>query len=277
MVSVASNLVTFVLALSTVVWLDWRLALLALVLMPAYVIPTRRVGRRRKALKRARRRLMAELTGVLAETLSISGAQLIKVFGTEAVETEPGAGPGSSSCWRSTSAGADRPLVHDALDVVGSLGPALVFAGGGLLVMSGRGRAGHRGRVRRTHGQAVRTCGVAGGGARRRRHLLRLLRAGLRGARPRARDPGHARRRATDLLPGRDQLRGRVVRLSRDSGDAPRDHDRRPPRRDARPGGTVRFGEVDDGRAGPAVARRDGRTGARRRARRPHPHPRLAA
>ena len=88
LVSVASNLVTFVLALVAVVWLDWRLALLALVLLPVYVIPTRRVGRRRKVLKRESQALMAQLTGLLAETLSISGAQLIKVFGTEEVETD---------------------------------------------------------------------------------------------------------------------------------------------------------------------------------------------
>jgi ATP-binding cassette subfamily B protein len=137
LVSVASNFVTFVLSLVAVVWLDWRLALLALVLLPVYVIPTRRVGRRRKALKRESQGLMAQLTGLLAETLSISGAQLIKVFGTEEVEADRVRAQGQVLMdvnVRQALAGRWFTMV---LGVIGSIGPALVFAGGGLLVMRG--------------------------------------------------------------------------------------------------------------------------------------------
>ena len=137
LVSVASNLVTFVLALVAVVWLDWRLALLALVLLPVYVIPTRRVGRRRKVLKRESQALMAQLTGLLAETLSISGAQLIKVFGTEEVETDRLRTQGRRLMdvnVRQALAGRWFTMV---LGVIGSIGPALVFGVGGLLVMRG--------------------------------------------------------------------------------------------------------------------------------------------
>jgi len=62
-----------------VIWLDWRLAIVALALLPVFILPTRLVGRRRKALKRQAQSSLAEVTGVLLETLSVSGALLVKV------------------------------------------------------------------------------------------------------------------------------------------------------------------------------------------------------
>ncbi|HEY0239990.1 MAG TPA: ABC transporter ATP-binding protein [Friedmanniella sp.] len=138
LVSVASNVVTFTLALLTVLWLDWRLAVLALVLMPAYVIPTRRVGRRRKVLKRHSQGLMAQLTGLLAETLSISGAQLIKVFGTEEVETDRVRAKGQELLEVNVKQTLTGRWFTMILGVIESVGPALIFAGGGYLVMRGQ-------------------------------------------------------------------------------------------------------------------------------------------
>ena len=63
--------------------LDWRLGLVAIALLPAFIIPTRRVGARRKAVKRRTQRVMAELTGVLADSLSVSGSLILKLFGGE--------------------------------------------------------------------------------------------------------------------------------------------------------------------------------------------------
>jgi len=51
-------------------------------------VPTRRVGKKRKDLKRQGQGFMAEMTGILVETLSISGALLLKVSGTEEQETQ---------------------------------------------------------------------------------------------------------------------------------------------------------------------------------------------
>jgi ATP-binding cassette subfamily B protein len=138
LVSVASNLVTFVLALATVVWLDWRLALLALVLLPVYVFPTRRVGRRRKELKRRSQALMAQLTGLLAETLSISGAQLIKVFGTEDVEAHRVRAKGAELMEVNVKQALTGRWFAMVLGVIEKIGPAMVFAAGGVLVMRGQ-------------------------------------------------------------------------------------------------------------------------------------------
>lgn len=66
--------------------LDWRLALVAVFFLPFFAIPSRRAGQVRKQIKRAAQEKLAEFVGILSETLSISGALLLKVFGTEATE-----------------------------------------------------------------------------------------------------------------------------------------------------------------------------------------------
>ncbi len=115
--------------------LDWRLGLVALCLLPLFIIPTRRVGRRRKAIKRLTQRALAELTGILTETLSVSGALLLKVFGGEAREAERVAEKGRQLrelSIRQTLLGRWFQMV---LGLFESAGPALVFAVGGWLIM----------------------------------------------------------------------------------------------------------------------------------------------
>ena len=77
------NAMIFTVSSVVIFSLDWRLALVAFGLLPAFIYPARRVGQTRKTLKRRAQARMAEMTGILMETLSVSGALLLKVFGTE--------------------------------------------------------------------------------------------------------------------------------------------------------------------------------------------------
>src|SRR5262245_22847605 len=86
LVDIVQNVVVLVSAIVFVVVLDWRLAIVAIGVLPLFITPTRRVGKTRKTLKRATQARISELTGILTETLSVSGALLVKVFG--ATETE---------------------------------------------------------------------------------------------------------------------------------------------------------------------------------------------
>jgi ATP-binding cassette, subfamily B, bacterial len=67
---------------------DWRLTLVALVLLPLVAIPMRRAGRRVYAARGATQRKLAELTAYLQEVLGISGALLVKAFVRERAEQE---------------------------------------------------------------------------------------------------------------------------------------------------------------------------------------------
>ncbi|MFO0561196.1 MAG: ABC transporter ATP-binding protein [Polyangiales bacterium] len=123
-------------------WLDWRLALVAFAMLPAFVIPTRSVGMKRKKLKRQAQVGMAELTGILSETLSISGALLLKVSGTERREVDrlkAKADDVMALSIKQTQVGRWFQMI---LGLFETFGPALVFAVGGTLVLYGHARLG---------------------------------------------------------------------------------------------------------------------------------------
>jgi ATP-binding cassette subfamily B protein len=138
LVNVVQNLVVLATTTTLIVYLDGRLALVALALLPIFILPTRRVGRKRKRLKRAMQARVAEMTGILMETLSVSGALLLKVFGTEALEGQrlrAKAGEVMALSLAQTLVGRWFNMLMGLFE---TLGPAMVFALGGWLIMHGR-------------------------------------------------------------------------------------------------------------------------------------------
>jgi ATP-binding cassette subfamily B protein len=134
--------VVFLSSATLVVALDWRLGFVAIGLLPLFVIPTRRVGARRKALKRENQRVMAELTGLLTESLSASGALLLKLFGAEDRQVGRVAEKGRALralSMRQTLLGRWFQL---ALGLFESAGPAIIFLTGGFLIIHGQLKLG---------------------------------------------------------------------------------------------------------------------------------------
>src|SRR5690349_5380238 len=74
LVDIAQNAIVMISTSVFLVALDWRLAFLAIGVLPLFIGPARSVGRKRKALKRAAQARTTELTGLVGETLSLSGA-----------------------------------------------------------------------------------------------------------------------------------------------------------------------------------------------------------
>ena len=83
---VVNNAIVAGTTLGLMIAFDWRLTLVALVLLPLVAIPMRRAGRRVYAARGATQRKLAELTAYLQEVLGISGALLIKAFVRERAE-----------------------------------------------------------------------------------------------------------------------------------------------------------------------------------------------
>ncbi|MDA1096627.1 MAG: ABC transporter ATP-binding protein [Chloroflexi bacterium] len=86
--SIASNVLTVVPTLALMFYLSWRLTLLSLALLPFFLYPTRRVGRIRRALSREAQQRIADLSSQVQETLSVSGALLVRTSGQEEAETQ---------------------------------------------------------------------------------------------------------------------------------------------------------------------------------------------
>ena len=138
LVAAVENTIVFVATAALIVYLDWRLALLALGVLPLFVIPTRRAGRRRKQLRRASQAALAELTGILAETLSISGAALMRIFGAERFEAERLRAKGRELIDLSLKQTLAGRWFQMLMGLFETIGPALVFGAGGYFVLSGR-------------------------------------------------------------------------------------------------------------------------------------------
>ena len=83
---VARDAIVTVTTLALMFAFDWRLTLVALVMLPLVAIPMRRAGQRVYEARGATQRKLAELTAYLQEVLGISGALLVKAFGRERSE-----------------------------------------------------------------------------------------------------------------------------------------------------------------------------------------------
>jgi len=137
MISVFSNVFGAGATLVVMLQMEWRLTLAALAVLPLLILPSRRVGR---VLRRATREQMeanARMNSILNETLNLSGALLVKLFGRTADEDRRYAGEAAQV----RDLGVRRALVGRwffmALSVVSALGTALVFWLGAVLVIRG--------------------------------------------------------------------------------------------------------------------------------------------
>ncbi len=82
-----TNVLTLGIALAIMFSLEWRLALLAMVVLPLWVYPTMRVGGVMRRLQLEYQQEAAEMSAHLEETLSVSGAMLVKTFGRQDFES----------------------------------------------------------------------------------------------------------------------------------------------------------------------------------------------
>ena len=135
--SVVSNVVVLITTLVAMSFLEWRLTLLALVLLPLFVIPAKRVGRRLAGITREGFDLNASMNTTMTERFNVSGALLVKLFGRQEDEqrgfTER-AGRVRDIGIRSAMYGR---VFLTSLTLVGAVGAAVIYLVGGHLVISG--------------------------------------------------------------------------------------------------------------------------------------------
>jgi ATP-binding cassette subfamily B protein len=79
--TVAQNATTVIASLVAMCLLNWRLALISLVFVPLFVWLTRRVGKVRRRITTEQQRRLADISALVAESLSVSGIMLGKTMG----------------------------------------------------------------------------------------------------------------------------------------------------------------------------------------------------
>ncbi|WP_439592316.1 ABC transporter ATP-binding protein [Microbacterium sp.] len=85
--SILGNVVTVIASLVAMIIIDWRLTLIAVVLMPFLVLVQRRVGQVRARIAGETQESLSELTSITQETLSVSGILLSKSFNRQRTES----------------------------------------------------------------------------------------------------------------------------------------------------------------------------------------------
>ena len=135
---VVSNLVMLVLTLVVMINLSWQVTLLALVLLPVFLLPARRMGSRLAQLEREAANHNAVMGTQLTERFSAPGATLIKLFGRPQQESAEFA----ARAGRVRDIGVRTAMLQwvfiTALTLVSALALALVYGLGGYYALIGR-------------------------------------------------------------------------------------------------------------------------------------------
>ncbi|MEU3225274.1 ABC transporter ATP-binding protein [Streptomyces sp. NPDC006976] len=134
---VVSNLVTLVLTLAVMLTISWQITLLALVLLPVFVVPARRMGSRMARMQREAAAHNAAMGTQMTERFSAPGATLVKLFGRPADESaEFAARAGRVRDIGIRTAMAQSTFIT-ALTLVSALALALVYGLGGYYALRG--------------------------------------------------------------------------------------------------------------------------------------------
>ncbi|MGC5014424.1 ABC transporter ATP-binding protein [Streptosporangium sp. DT93] len=134
---VAGNLVTLTLTLAVMLGISWQLTLLALALLPVFVLPARRVGTRLARMERQAADHNAAMSTQMTERFSAPGATLVKLFGRPAQESAEF----FDRARRVRDIGVRTAMVQSvfvtALTGVSALALALVYGLGGVFALNG--------------------------------------------------------------------------------------------------------------------------------------------
>lgn len=132
---IVDNLISVTVTIAFMLSLEWRVTLLALALLPLFVIPARIVGQRLQRLSRQGMQLNAEMNTVMTERFNVSGALLVKLFGRAPVETELFGGKARRVADIGIRQALHGRALFAALGFIGSAATALVYLVGGRIVI----------------------------------------------------------------------------------------------------------------------------------------------
>jgi ATP-binding cassette subfamily B protein len=132
----AANLITLFGALVVMLVINWKLALVTAVVLPLFAFPVLHFGRRRYTAIEKAQAALGELSVVLEETLSLSGAIVVKSFGTEQREAERF--DQTNVLVRKTQIAQllEGQWLSVVVQALAGLGPALLYTFGAYLVMT---------------------------------------------------------------------------------------------------------------------------------------------
>ncbi|NNE73757.1 MAG: ABC transporter ATP-binding protein [Acidimicrobiales bacterium] len=135
--SVVGNFIGLISTLIALFLLEWRLTLLALVLLPAFIVPAKRVGKNLQNITRESMELNASMNTTMTERFGVAGALLVKLFGNPQSEVDEFAGRAARVRDIGVRSAMYSRAFMTALTLVGAVGTIAIYWLGGHLVISG--------------------------------------------------------------------------------------------------------------------------------------------
>ena len=139
---VVSNVIQLVLTAAVMFSLSWQITALSLLMLPIFIIPARRVGKRLAEITRESYNLDAKMNATMTERFNVAGAMLVKLFGRPGAE----AARFGERAERVRDIGVQQAMYSRtffvAMLLVASLAQALTYGLGGWLAVTGSVTAG---------------------------------------------------------------------------------------------------------------------------------------
>ncbi len=135
--SVVSNVIVLITTLVTMLALEWRLTVLSLVVLPLFIVPAKRVGRRLQSISRQQMAHNATMNTQMTERFNVSGALLVKLFGDERRELDTFSTQADAVRSAGVRAAMLGRVFFVALGLVAAVGTAAIYGLGALLVVDG--------------------------------------------------------------------------------------------------------------------------------------------
>jgi ATP-binding cassette subfamily B protein len=135
--TVVSNAIQLVVTLTVMLALEWRLTILTLLVLPAFIWPARRIGPRLQQITREGMQLNAEMNNLTVERFNVAGALIAKLFGNQDRERESFARASGRVRDIGVKAAMYGRVLFVALGLVAAVGTAVVYWIGGNLAVSG--------------------------------------------------------------------------------------------------------------------------------------------
>ena len=133
--SILSNTITLIVAMTAMFQRNWVLAVLGIIIIPLFAIPTRRAGKTRWSLTKEAQACNDEINSILNETLSVSGQTLVKLFGKEETEYKKYEAANRRMINLNIRESMAGRWFRVIISTVSSIGPMLLYLVGGILMM----------------------------------------------------------------------------------------------------------------------------------------------
>ncbi|MBQ3864551.1 MAG: ABC transporter ATP-binding protein [Clostridia bacterium] len=133
--NIITNVITLVIALIAMYRKNWILATMGILLVPLFILPTKRVGKTRWSLTLESQKCNDTINGILNETLSVSGQLLVKLFNKEDYEYGRYREANEQMVRLNVKESMAGRWFRVAISSFSSIGPLLIYLVGGIIMM----------------------------------------------------------------------------------------------------------------------------------------------